>query len=169
MNSPIFLLLLIPNEIPLWSNIMLCVILILLNIHTAFFMAYEPPWRTFLVLEKNVTMCPSWEGAGVSGQVCSKEHSAPCSGGGTSQSPHGIAHSPELFRSRRSVWPVEELLLCSTCPTSGSSIWWAWMRGRLPTGSSLLMSADPQVRPPKGHAPFPLQHQEKFYGHCPGD
>lgn len=51
-------------------------------------------------------------------------------------------------RSRRSVWPAEGLLLCSTCPTSGSSTWWAWMPGGPPTGSSPLMSADPQVRGP---------------------
>lgn len=53
-------------------------------------------------------------------------------------------------RSGRSVWPAEGPLLCLTCPTSGSSTWWAWTRGRPPTGSSRPMSAGPQVRSPGG-------------------
>lgn len=65
--------------------------------------------------------------------------------GDRSQSPHGTP-TLEPFRSRRSVWPAEGPQLCSTCPTLGSSTWWAQTLGRLPTGSSRLTSAGPQVR-----------------------
>ena len=144
MNFPVSLLLLISNLIPLWSKNMFCMTFTLWSVssHGSRSLRVSCASRaSFPLPEKNVTVHFSLEGrrgswSPVLWGLCR---------GGRSRSPHSTP-TLEPFRSRRSVWPAEGPRLCSTCPTSGSSTWWAQTPGRLPTGSSRPTSAGAQVR-----------------------
>ena len=122
------------------------------------------------VLEENVTGCLSRRGRrGGSRQVAAQSPSAPRSWGRPTSEPP--AHPPHPCRSSRSAWPAGGPRPYSTCPTSASSTWWAWTRGRLPTGCSPPTSAAPQVGGlgwATFLAPVPTQHQAGLRGHSPG-